>query len=408
MAIPKSTLKERNGIYYLHYSEHGARKRISLNTGSLRLAQDKQRQFDSARVRGEDSTLTTRTPLAEIVPAYIRNMQARFTKKGYLADLSTLRKFFGPICPELEHGRRTPKSLRLSADGRSREPVLTAHYLEQITTAQISEFILERMRRHDLQPKTANRYRELIQRFFNWATEERGVRMPGGINPASKVRRYPERAPQIRFLTKRQIEEQMQALEDQPMLRTMAAVYIYAGLRREEALWLTREDVDLKGGIRGVIRVHSKTVDGEFWEPKTKVNRVVPISKALRAYLDEYEPPLVPGNWFFSTPTGRRWNADNFSQYLREANQMAGLKWGCLDFRHTFGSHLAMKGESLYKISTLMGNSPEICRRHYAALLPESLLQSVEFEEEEPTVETPAPRRKGRPVLRLIANNDRD
>ena len=38
-----------------------------------------------------------------------------------------------------------------------------------------------------------------------------------------------------------------------------------------------------------------------------------------------------------------------------------------------------MKGESLYKISELMGNSPEICRRHYAALLPESLLDSVEF-----------------------------
>lgn len=38
-----------------------------------------------------------------------------------------------------------------------------------------------------------------------------------------------------------------------------------------------------------------------------------------------------------------------------------------------------MKGESLYKISKLMGNSPEICKRHYAALLPESLMDSVEF-----------------------------
>lgn len=38
-----------------------------------------------------------------------------------------------------------------------------------------------------------------------------------------------------------------------------------------------------------------------------------------------------------------------------------------------------MKGESLYKISTLMGNSPEICRRHYAALIPEELADSVEF-----------------------------
>jgi len=50
-----------------------------------------------------------------------------------------------------------------------------------------------------------------------------------------------------------------------------------------------------------------------------------------------------------------------------------------LDFRHTFGSQLAMKGESLYKISALMGNSHEICRRHYAALIPERLADVVEF-----------------------------
>lgn len=55
------------------------------------------------------------------------------------------------------------------------------------------------------------------------------------------------------------------------------------------------------------------------------------------------------------------------------------MKWTCLDFRHTFGSQLAMKGESLYKISVLMGNSPEICRRHYAALIPETMVDSVEF-----------------------------
>ena len=70
---------------------------------------------------------------------------------------------------------------------------------------------------------------------------------------------------------------------------------------------------------------------------------------------------------------------DNFSQDLRAANQAAGLPWTCLDYRHIFGSQLAMKGESLYKIATLMGNSPEICRRHYAALLPETLSTSVEF-----------------------------
>ena len=40
---------------------------------------------------------------------------------------------------------------------------------------------------------------------------------------------------------------------------------------------------------------------------------------------------------------------------------------------------MAQKGESLYKISKLMGNSPEICRKHYAALIPEEMTDVVEF-----------------------------
>ena len=87
--------------------------------------------------------------------------------------------------------------------------------------------------------------------------------------------------------------------------------------------------------------------------------------------------------WFFPSPEGRHYDPDNFSADLRAANRAAnraaGLPWACLDFRHTFGSQLAMKGESLHKIGTLMGNSPEICRRHYAALIPEALADAVEF-----------------------------
>ncbi|MCH7721157.1 MAG: hypothetical protein IH988_09255 [Planctomycetes bacterium] len=50
------------------------------------------------------------------------------------------------------------------------------------------------------------------------------------------------------------------------------------------------------------------------------------------------------------------------------------------DFRHTFGSQLAMKGESLFKISALLGNSPGICGPHYAALIPEEMRDTVEFD----------------------------
>jgi len=105
----------------------------------------------------------------------------------------------------------------------------------------------------------------------------------------------------------------------------------------------------------------------------------VPISRALRAWLDRYTPGPSFGDWYFPSPKGSRYDVDNFSQALRAANQKAGLSWTCLIYRHTFGGQLAMKGESLYKIATLMGNSPQICRRRYPALLPETLGASVEF-----------------------------
>jgi integrase len=39
-------------------------------------------------------------------------------------------------------------------------------------------------------------------------------------------------------------------------------------------------------------------------------------------------------------------------------------------FRHTFGSLLAQAGVSIDKISAWMGNTPEVCRRHYAQFIP--------------------------------------
>ncbi len=68
-------------------------------------------------------------------------------------------------------------------------------------------------------------------------------------DPVSRVGKYKERALQIRFLTLPQIDEQLRALEDRTLLQTMVAMYIYSGLRKEEALWLTLNDVDLNTGL---------------------------------------------------------------------------------------------------------------------------------------------------------------
>ncbi|RII27749.1 MAG: hypothetical protein CXR31_05850 [Geobacter sp.] len=374
-----ASLVKRGNVYYAQYMKGGKAKRVSLETDSLRIAKEKVRNIESAFFRGDDVSLPTKTPIAQVVTAYIEYMKTRKTARSVERDTYYLREAFGPICQAL-----ALKNAKISAKGKKRPTrhapqYIEANYFEQITTADISSFISVRVRRQVLAPKTANRYREILTRLFNWAMEQHGIRIPGDKNPAAKVERYRERAPDISFLKLNEIDEQLQVLEHVPDLQTMVAVYIYAGLRREELCWLTIDDVDFTAGGNGMIRVRAKTVKGERWEPKTKVNRVVPISNKLKISLEKFLTAGVERKWFFTTPHGKRWDPDNLSRYLRKENEKAGVSWGCLDYRHTFGSQLAMKGESLYKISKLMGNSPEICRRHYAALMPESMIESVEF-----------------------------
>ncbi|MCX5771391.1 MAG: tyrosine-type recombinase/integrase [Candidatus Hydrogenedentes bacterium] len=381
MVVPESLLMKGETLLRAEELEASGRKQATAGPEPNQAATDKQPPSDSTSGHGAENGLPLGTPLGRIVSKYIDCMKTRRTHHGFIADLSYLRGIFGPVCAELERKRTNARRGKVKLGQELREPHIEATRLEEVTTSQIADFIRESVQRYGLQSKTANRYREVLHRLFSWAMDEGGVRMPGEVNPVDKVKRYKESAPQIRFLSLEQIDQQFEVLKDHLVLRGLVAVYIYAGLRREEALWLTLEDIDLNAGKHGIIRIQAKTVNGESWESKTKVNRVVPISSALRTFLDRYERPAVASPWYFPSPKGVRWHTDNFSKTLRRINRAAGFPWSSLTFRHTFGTLLAAKGESLYKISTLMGNSPDICRRHYATLTPEALTQSVEFDE---------------------------
>jgi hypothetical protein len=54
-------------------------------------------------------------------------------------------------------------------------------------------------------------------------------------------------------------------------------------------------------------------------------------------------------------------------------------KWTFGIFRHTFGSLLAQKNLSDFKIAGFLGNSPDVVRKHYAELRPEEGHEEVEF-----------------------------
>ena len=147
------------------------------------------------------------------------------------------------------------------------------------------------------------------------------------------------------------------------------------------------------------------------WQPKTRRNRVVPVSSKLGAVLRsvlrnierntegaEIGPDGGASGDFrecatkrprntrtkdtplFLTPKGKRWNPDNLTHAFRSRMDDAGLSWTLLDLRHTFASHVIRKpGMTYARLAALMGNSPEICRRHYAHLATEEMGADVEF-----------------------------
>jgi integrase len=363
----------------------GKARRLSTETESRQIAKEKLRQFESARVRGCESFLPTKTPIADVLDDYIKRIRSIKSPKAAQAEIYYLREAFGPVCEGLrltsrklsaKTKKRPPKP---GQDRRRKGPVIEAQHFEAITTAQISAFIDGHLANRGLKPRTGNRLREALSALFSWAMSQRGIRMRGGENPVKAVAKYKQDAAEISFLQLNEIEEQLDTLSGNVKLQAMVATLIFAGLRREELLWLTPDDVDWASGSYGLLRIRAKTVNDESWQPKTKKNRAVPISSRLRTYLDKWRLKGLKGTWLFPNGQGNRYDPDNFSRRLRRANAAKGLSWTNLHYRHTFGSQLAMKGESLYKIATLMGNSPEICRLHYAALLTDSLVESVEF-----------------------------
>ncbi len=373
-------------VWWIKYYVDGRQVYHSLKTTNARIAHQIKRQIEGDEAKGE-LVAPSKTPLAAFLEDFCAYLSTTRTKKSYACDVSALRVVFGPICPALEPLDQRKKSVKGKRRRKGREarkpPRVEGKTLEDITGAKIEAFITRRIREEGIAPKTANRHREILQVMFNYAAKNWDFISPDRRhpNPAAIVQKRREPPPVIRFLTLDQIAVQLKVLEDHPGIRVLVATYIYAGLRREEGLWLTSKDVDLD---KRLIRVQAKTIDGEFWQPKTKRNRVVPIGEALLKILKDYVPP-AGSPWFFPSPQGRRWDPDNFSEKLRRLNRSVGLEWSCLDFRHTFGSQLAQKGESLYKIAELMGHSPEICRRHYAALIPEQMHDVVDFTRPAPT-----------------------
>jgi integrase len=373
------SLIKRGSVYYIQWYEKVGtelkQRRKSLKTKNIKIAESKRKEIEQTQ-----NNPNHMNRISELMVEYILSLKSRMRKQNLGKKKSVLRQIFGENCDELTYKSDADRNRY----GKCEANILKATFIQEISPRLLNSYFTKIVREYgdnandnsQIGPTTANRFREEIRAFIYWAMTVIGVSMPNGKNPVCAIKKFEEKDLPPTFLTIAQIAWQLFVIRRNLKLFTMVAVMIFAGLRREELLWLRLDDIDLNNRT---ILIRNKTIGGVFWKPKNKKDRTVPISSRLTRILCRYKANNKVKGWLFPSPEGGRWDPDNFSDHLKQENIRGKLEWSCLDFRHTFGSHLAKKNLSLFKISELMGNSPEICRKHYAYLMTDQMHAEVEF-----------------------------
>jgi integrase len=177
--------------------------------------------------------------------------------------------------------------------------------------------------------------------------------------------------PGFDFLTFEEAERLCKGPRDE--WRTMIFVALRTGMRRGELLGLRWEDVDLSVGR---IHVRQTYVQEEFGTPKSGKPRLIPLGddviEELRIQRHD-RGPLV-----FCDHLGKPLAPSLLMSPLKRATKRAGLRdigWHVL--RHTFASHLVMRGVALKIVQELLGHSAIETTMIYAHLMPEIVRDAV-------------------------------
>jgi integrase len=146
-----------------------------------------------------------------------------------------------------------------------------------------------------------------------------------------------------------------------------------AGLRMGEVRALRWCDIDFR---HNKLTIRKALWRSELGSPKGGRERIIPMTKRLASALNHIQH--LKGDFVFCQETGLHWSESVFEAVLEGIVKRARLRpIGFKVLRHTFCSHLAMKGASCKAIQELAGHQSLKTTQRYMHLSPAHLREAI-------------------------------
>lgn len=257
------------------------------------------------------------------------------------------------------------------SERRSKKQIVEQHldgFFGEMRLDRIGYPEIERFKARQLEsgaaPKSVNNRLAVLHRILVIAQKNRKL----SALPEIQWLKVPE--PVFRFLAFEEATRLLSAADD---WRSMFLVALRTGLRHGELLALRWEDVDIVAGRLVVRRTAWRGVEGP---PKGGREREVPLSDEARDAL-RTAPSRFRAGYVFGDGTTRL-TAGETKWPLWSSCRRAGLvRCGWHVLRHTFASHLAMRGVPMKAIQELLGHTSMKMTMRYAHLSPDVRREAV-------------------------------
>ncbi|KRQ15357.1 tyrosine-type recombinase/integrase [Bradyrhizobium manausense] len=159
-------------------------------------------------------------------------------------------------------------------------------------------------------------------------------------------------------------------------MREMLLVALRTGMRQGELKGLQWSAIDWENRV---VIVKASYCDREKNIGPPKNNRIRSIPLDVDVYETLFRRRQKTG-YVFTNPMGRPLNHSWLSDHLERVCKKAGLRrisWHVL--RHTFASHLAMRGVPLNTVQVLLGHSTIVMTMRYAHVAPSTMRAAIEL-----------------------------